>query len=69
MAAAVYMITGSTDFLVGFAISEVIALVSGVVIKEGLPMTVKVMKRMKDKAIQALKRHLSLSGVTPLMCP
>lgn len=67
MAAAVYMITGSTGFLVGFGITEVIALVSAKVIKEGLPMTTKVISLVR--AVVARKRHLLLSGVTPLMSP
>lgn len=64
MAAALYMITGPTGFLVGFVINEITAFVSGIVIKEVLPMAVKV---VREKAIEARKRHPLPSGVTPLM--
>ncbi|WP_041798509.1 hypothetical protein [Mycobacterium intracellulare] len=69
MAGAVHVFVGPTSFLVGFATTEVIAIVSVLITKEGMPMGKKVMKFVKERAIEAWKRHLPLSRVTLLTSP
>ena len=69
MAGAVHVFVGPTSFLVGFALTEVIALLSGIVTKEVMPMAQKVLRFVKERTIKAGKSHLPLSGVTPLMSP
>ncbi|AFC50643.1 hypothetical protein OCO_42800 [Mycobacterium intracellulare MOTT-02] len=46
-----------------------IAIVSVLITKEGMPMGKKVMKFVKERAIEAWKRHLPLSRVTLLTSP
>ena len=69
MAGVVYLVVGPTSFFVGFAITEVSALLSGFIAKEGMPMGKKVVGFIKERAIEAWKRHFPLSRVTLLTSP
>lgn len=69
MAGLVYLVVAPTNFFVVFALSELGALVSSFIAKEGMPMGKKVVGFIKDRAIEAWKRHFPLSRVTLLTNP
>jgi hypothetical protein len=69
MAGIVYLVVGPTSFFVGLATTEVCALLSGYITKEGMPMGKKAVGFIKERAIEAWKRHFPLSRVTLLTSP
>lgn len=69
MAGLVYLVVAPTNFVVVFALSELGALVSNFITKEGMPMGKRVVGSFKDRIMNAWGRHLPLSRVTLLTKP
>lgn len=69
MAGLVHVLVGPTGFLVGFTITEVSALLSVFIARRFMPMVEKVVRFVKERAVEAWGSHFPLSGVTPLTSP